>query len=197
MIAFLALPLLVAAMGAPDTADASPMSLDEVVSVVVARSPLIGVAEQERAQAEAEREAASGAFDPSVRLRGASDVTGAYENRRADLTLEQPLAPAGLNLFGGYRLGTGTFADYDGKLVTNDLGEFRAGAAWSLGRNRAIDRRRANLQKAEAGADAAGAALEVATLDTLRGAVGRYWDWVGAGRRTAIAEAAARGTTTV
>ncbi len=188
MIALLAFPLLVAAMGVPVSTDTSPMSLDEVVSVVVARSPLIDVAEQEKAQAEAERMAASGAFDPSVRLRGSSDIAGAYENRRADLTLEQPLAPAGLNLFGGYRLGTGTFADYDGKLVTNDRGELRAGAAWSLGRNRALDRRRANLQKAEAGADAAGAALELATLDILRGAVGRYWDWVGTGRRMVIAE---------
>jgi outer membrane protein TolC len=168
---------------------ASRVTLDDLVEAVVARAPLLEAAARERSQAEAERLAAEGAFDPSLRLRGASDLTGAYENRRADVILEQPLAPLGANLFGGYRLGAGEFAAYDGKLVTNDLGEVRAGAAWSLGRNRAIDRRRSNLQKAQAGAEAARAGFEQATLDTLRAAVGRYWDWVGAGRRVAIAEA--------
>ncbi len=187
MIALLALPFLAAA--AEVSGDASPISLDEVVAAVVARSPLVESAGRERAQAEAEQLAAEGSFDPSLRLRTSGDLTGAYENRRADVAVEQPLAPLGANLYGGWRLGSGSFAPYDGKLVTNDLGELRAGAAWSLGRNRALDRRRANLQKAQAGAEAARAGYDQTTLDTLRGAVNRYWDWVGAGRRVVIAEA--------
>jgi len=170
-------------------ASAAPLTLDELVQGVEARYPLVEAARQEQRAAEGEWNVAQGAFEPSLRLRAAGEPVSGYGNLRLDTQFDQPLGPLGANLFGGYRLGLGDFAVYDGKLKTNEAGELRAGASVSLLRNRDTDRRRTTLRRAEAGRDVAAAAYGQQLLDATRAAANRYWDWVAAGARLEVARA--------
>lgn len=165
----------------------TPLTLADVLRQVEGRYPPLAAAMQDLRLAEAERLAAEGGFDVAWRTRGASVPLGHYQQTRLDSLFELPTSLWGTTVFGGYRLGTGHFAPYDGKLETNANGELRAGATVPLWRNGPIDRRRANLSRAETGVEAAVATVTQQRLEVLRQAAVRYWDWVAAGRRHDIA----------
>jgi outer membrane protein TolC len=150
-------------------------------------SPAIEAARWGAEGAEAELLAAQGGFDPRVRARAVSTPVGGYPSTRLEGTVEQPTALWGANLFAGWRYGGGEFPSYGEQYVTNELGELRAGVSVPLWRNGPIDRRRAQLARARLGTEAAGHAVAQSRLETTRAATLRYWDWVAAGRRYAIA----------
>lgn len=167
--------------------EANALTLDEVIRSIVERHPLLAAAEQERAVAAADVLSAEGGFDPTLRARVTSVPLGPYPNDRVDTIAELPTGVWGTRFFGGYRVSRGDFAGYDGKLVTGDFGEARIGAQVPLWRDGPIDRRRAALQKAELGSDVARLSVEQQRLEAVRAGSHRYWDWVAAGRRAAVA----------
>lgn len=162
------------------------LRLEDILAQLGQSYPPLEAAFRDFALAEAEALAAAGGFDPAWRSRAAGVPVGGYPQFRLDTIIEQPLPWMGLTAFGGYRLGVGSFAVYDGKLETNSGGELRAGVAVPLLRNGPIDRRRATVLRAEGGLLAAGAALRQQQLEASRLAAHRYWDWVGAGRKLAV-----------
>lgn len=166
---------------------AGELGLDELVRTVEQRFPLILAAQQDRAVAEAEKLSASGGFDPSWRTSAAVIPIGGYPSQRLDTFVEQPLPWWGSSVFAGYRLGLGAYPVYDGKLATNQYGEVRAGARLNLWRDGPIDRRRASIRRAELGVDAATQGADQQRIEATRVASFRYWDWVAAGRRIAVA----------
>lgn len=167
--------------------DAELLTLNDVLRSVEQRFPLILAAQQDRIAAEGERLAAAGGFDPSWRTSGVATPIGGYPSGRFDTVVEQPLPIWGSSVFAGYRLGLGDFPVYDGKLATNQYGEVRAGARINLLRDGPIDRRRAGIQRAEIGVDVAARSVDQQRLDAMRLASFRYWDWVSAGRKVALA----------
>lgn len=175
----------------PAAQSAEPLALDMVLRAVDASFPLLEAARQERDSAEGSLRAAEGAFDPSLQLRGTAIVGGYYEYVRGDLTLRQPTQLWGATLFAGYRIGrgisSGGIPDYYGNYETNEAGEVRAGVQVPLLRNGPIDSRRAGIRRAELGRPIASLNVESASLLYRRGAAEKYWDWVAAGRRLAIA----------
>lgn len=166
-----------------------PLTLADVLRAVSERHPLLRAAAQDQAVAAADVLSAEGAFDPSLRARGAVIPYGPYPNERVDVIAEQPTTLWGSRVFGGWRYGRGSFAVYDGKYETGTLGEARLGAAVPLWRDGPIDRRRAGIQKAEIGTDAARASVEQVRLEAMRAASHRYWDWVATGQKAQIARA--------
>lgn len=181
-------PESVAAQG-----DEAPLTLDAVLRAVDAAFPLLEAARRDQDAANAELLSAEGAFDPSLRLRGGGVAGGYYEYLRGEAVVEQPTQLWGATLFAGYRIGRGLSAggipNYYGNLETNDYGEVRAGVQVPLWRNGPIDRRRANIRRAELGRPIAALNVEQAALEYRRAATLRYWDWVAAGRRLAVARA--------
>lgn len=163
------------------------LSLDDVLQSVERSYPLIDAASRDVQVAEAELQSARGVFDPVVRVRADGAPLGYYQAGRVDLTLEQPTPFWGTTFYGGYRVSFGKYADYDGKLETNQYGELRAGVAVPLWRNGPIDRRRANITRADLGREAAKAGLEAQRIESLRLGSLRYWDWVAAGLRMRVA----------
>lgn len=174
------------AAAAPPAAEARPLGLRQVLESVERRFPLLLAAREEEALAKADVRSAWGAFDVSWRTRAGGTPLGGYQSLRLDSVFEQPTTLWGVTVFGGYRLGVGNFAEYDGKLATNDLGELRAGIGVPLWRNGPIDRRRANIDRAEEGQKVAKAFVAQQKLEFARSAAGRYWDWVAAGKRREV-----------
>lgn len=165
-----------------------PLTLNDVLARTRQHHPLILAALRDQEVAEGEQLTARGSFDPLLRLRGDGTLVGYYQGGRLDLTLEQPTPLWGLSVFGGYRVSLGKFADYDGKLETNEYGELRAGMQIPLWRNGPIDRRRANITRANLGTTAAKASVRLQRVELIRAATVRYWDWVAAGLRLRVAQ---------
>lgn len=180
-------PLAAPPTTAPAATTASELGLAELIRSVEERFPAILAAEQDQRAAEADRTSAEGGFDPSWRTTGAVIPLGAYPSQRVDTSIEQALPFWGSSVFAGYRIGRGDYAGYDGKLETNDFGEVRVGARINLWRDGPFDRRRAGIERALRGLDVAARGLDQQRLDAVRVASFRYWDWVAAGQRLALA----------
>jgi cobalt-zinc-cadmium efflux system outer membrane protein len=166
-----------------------PLGLDEVLAAAERGYPLMRAAELERRIAEGDVTSAEGGFDLSWKARGTLTPLGYYDSVRVETTLEKPTPYWGTTAFAGYKLGTGEFPVYDGRLETLDYGELRAGVQVPLWRNGPVDRRRANLERAEIGVKIADLSIMQQKIELRRAAAQRYWAWVAAGRRVAIAEA--------
>ena len=165
---------------------AQVLSEQDVVDSVRRNHPLLVAAIAGRDIADAAHLEAQGAFDTTIRSRIDSESFGYYENSRTDIWIEQPLAFQGMSLYGGYRLGEGTYAPYDGKLATRSLGEWRSGFKLPLLRNREIDSRRAGLEVARLGRTLGGLSVSQQRVFVIQAAMSRYWSWVVAGRRLAV-----------
>ncbi len=172
----------------PVPAPAQPaLTLETVLEAVDRALPLLDAARREEEAASGEALAAQGAFD--LQLSAGADVLGGagYDNETGFAGITQPLRTGGMNLFSGYRIGRGSFAPYDGKAQTLSDGEWRAGLAIPLLRNRRIDGRRGALEQTALGRQLAEQRVDVARLRFRGEAALRYWDWVAAGQQQAVA----------
>ena len=181
----LAVPVAARAQIAPAI---PPLSPGELVGSVNRALPLLERARQEVLLAEGALVEARGGFDLKVKA-GAESERGFYDNDSFKTVLEQPLSLFGINTYGGYRTGRGTYAPYEGKSATLSDGEISAGFGLPLLRNRAIDNRRAERELAELGVGVAERDLDKARLTFYKEALGEYWDWVAAGQQRRIAQA--------
>lgn len=168
----------------------APVSWQDVLESVERHYPPLLAALQDRTIAEGELVTAQGAFDLTLRSLLDNNALGYYEYRRADFWIEQPLSWQGLQLFSGWRVSDGLYPSYYGHLETRSLGEVRSGLRLPLGRDRAIDARRANLRKSLLGRRIADLGVEQQRLFIILSAARRYWDWVAAGLRYRVAEGA-------
>jgi outer membrane protein TolC len=181
--------LLLCLLGTSTPLAAQTLRLEDVLGSVHRNYPPLLAALQDRPLAEADVLAAEGRFDLSLRGRLDSDSLGYYSNQRWEFGFEQPLAWNGMSVGAGYRISDGSFAPYDGKLDTRSLGEWRSGVRLPLLRDRSIDSRRAELAKARIGVRLANLSIEQQRLAITLAATQRYWNWVAAGRRLALAQA--------
>lgn len=161
--------------------------LSNVLDSVNKHYPPLRAALLERPIADADFLSSQGRFDLSLKARAESQRLGFYENERFEITVEQPLQTWGSTLYSGYSISDGRYPDYDGKVDTNGAGQYRMGVRVPLGRDRAIDSRRSELQKSRIGLRLADLSIEQQRLTVLQSATRRYWDWVAAGRRLAVA----------
>lgn len=173
----------------PVPAASQTLRVEDVLTSVARNFPPLLAALQERNIAEADVLAAEGRFDFTLRGGVDSNSLGYYSNQRWDLGFDQPFAWNGMSISGGYRAGEGIFAPYDGKLQTRSLGEWRSGVRLPLFRDRSIDGRRAEVAKAQIGVQLANLSVEQQRLAIRLAATQRYWNWVAAGRRLALARA--------
>jgi outer membrane protein TolC len=171
-----------------DSLPPSPREVDlaTVLASLDERHPLLQAAAEERRIAEGDVQSADGAFDVTWRTRGSAVALGYYQAGRIDTAVEVPTEWWGLTMFAGYRWGSDTFAEYEGKLPTNEYGEVRAGAMLPLWRNGPTDRRRANLWRAEIGTGLAELSVAERQIELARVTTIRFWEWVGAGQRLRV-----------
>lgn len=163
-------------VAAPLPADG--LHLEDVLTSVERHFPLILAAEQEIDLAEARALRARGAFDTRLNAGGRSDALGYYQNDRLDVELEQPTRLWGSTFSGGYRIGKGDFASYDGEEKTNDDGELRLGVKVPLLQGRAIDKRRIAEWRARLERERAEPLILQKRLEVTKKAADAYWRWV-------------------
>lgn len=164
------------------------LSLREVSMSIQNHYPLVISALRDLDRANADLASAQGGFDPQLKSYYSATPAGEYQNRNADVVIEQPTRLWGAKVLGGYRIGAGRFGPYDEKLATLDRGEVRGGIELPLLRGGPIDERRARLKVAELGMEGAQFALKSQELDAHRVGSHRYWEWVAAGRKLVINE---------
>jgi cobalt-zinc-cadmium efflux system outer membrane protein len=156
------------------------LHLDDVVGATLTYHPALNAEKQERVSADAELLSSEGAFDPSIKGEALSYVTGGYSGNYGSTYVEQPLKFYGSKVVAGYRVGDGTFPIYDNWYETNSAGEAGFGVEVPLLRDGTIDRRRANINKAESGQDLADSLIEQRKIELARAAALTYWDWTAA-----------------
>ena len=178
--------LLLLAAALPAAAQ-NPLTLDEVIRSVEQHYPPLLAVLQDRVLATADVLVATGRFDLSLQSGYEGDYLGKYRNDVYRAGIEQATQFQGMTYFAGYQLGRGSFAGYDGKMQTDTGGEYRAGFRLPLLRDREIDTRRADLQKALIGRRIADLGVDQQRLVILQLATRRYYEWLAAGVRYRVA----------
>jgi outer membrane protein TolC len=167
---------------------ADVLTLEEVLASVDKHYPPLVAAMQEKNIAEADVLAALGRFDLVARARNDQNRLGIYDYQSTDVGVEQALSFQGMSYAAGWNRGSGSFPSYYGANQTRSLGEYRAGVKVPLFRDREIDGRRADLQRARVGVRLAELSIDQQRLAIVQLATRRYWDWVSAGLRYKVAQ---------
>lgn len=171
------------------TEAAEPLRLRDVLLAVDQTHPQGEAAQRRIERAEGGRLAAEGGFDPVLSIRARWKPVGYYENGQLDTVINQPIPLWGLSVYGGHRLGWGSYPLYRRELQTLSAGELRAGVKAPLWRNAWIDARRAGIEQARTRARLAHRERDVTDLQLARDAAEAYWTWVAAGQRLSVVRA--------
>ncbi len=175
---------------APDGYLAPPadaLELDAVIGSVYASYPYLRAAVFEREVARGYQLAAAGNFDTKLKASSENGPTGYYQTYRQMLGLAQPTYGGG-EVFAGYRIGRGDYQPWYQERQTNGGGEFKAGVAVPIGRNRTIDARRAELWRSTFEIQRVEPDIQAQLISFVQDASYAYWDWVAAGRNYRIAQ---------
>ncbi|MCX6854037.1 MAG: TolC family protein, partial [Verrucomicrobia bacterium] len=181
------LVLLFLALLVCNTGRAETITLEAVLKSVTGQYPPYLIALIERDIAAGRLRQASGAFDLNFRASGSFNPTGYYDGSSGDFVFDQPLPFWGGNVFAGYKISSGSLADYDKSRTLLD-GELRAGIRLNLLRDSTIDARRANLWKARLDQDIADPFIQRQHLDIVRTAMRSYYNWIAMGLRLGVTE---------
>jgi len=164
------------------------LTLDRVLRSSATQFPAILAAIAERRAAEGDLISARGAFDTVFDFKGSDRVSGTWTGGFLNGEVRQNLRPFGAKVYGGYRISDGTFPIYENIENTNQGGEARIGALFSLLRDRAIDPRRFGLLDTELALNQADLEILLTRIGVQHKALRAYWQWVAAGHQLKIYE---------
>lgn len=185
MIHLLLLGLLT--LGPASAVATEPVTLREVEASVVTHPERIA-AEAAVDAAAGSSLAAAGAFDPHLRGGAFARPMGYYDQATADVGVSWQSPLWGLSLDGGWRIGRGDFASYEGKAETLRGGEWYAGVSVPLLKGGFFDEARSDRLQAIQGERIAEAELSVALLELRAEAAAALWSWAAAGQALRVAE---------
>jgi outer membrane protein TolC len=185
----IALPLLLVATGAcAQVDDVQVLSRKALVQLVTDNHPAVRQALLRNEMGEAAVRAARGAFDPKA-VAGYTEKTFEGKDYYAlmDAGLKVPTW-FGAELFGGFQSNSGLYVnDAD---ITPDAGLIKAGVSVPVGQGLFIDKRRADLRKAQAYQDMADAERLRLLNDIYYAVLSDHLDWIAAFQRVDIARSA-------
>lgn len=183
--------LLLAALlvGAPGTVAAQERLALDAVLASVQRHPKLVAAEAAAARAGGEALSAQGAFDPNLKGSFGGRPLGYYDQWTAKAYVDWQSPLWGASVEGGWRLGQGDFASYEGKAETLGGGELFVGLRVPLLYGGPLDPARAERLEALQGVELAEAEQAALLLDLRAAAEAAYWDWgMAAGARDVAAD---------
>ncbi|WP_066723138.1 TolC family protein [Sphingomonas pituitosa] len=174
---------LVALAFAVPAAAQGPLTLDQVLRSSAQNAPQIIEALAKQRQAEGKALSAEGAFDVVFDVDAQARAFGYYDGSVVEAKASRALDNNGGGLYAGYRVSRGKFPVYEDKAYTNQLGEFKVGAVFSLLRDRVTDERRTKLRLADQDVDVARLEREMVAIGVQRRAMSTYQAWAVAGLR--------------
>ncbi|HQS68234.1 MULTISPECIES: TolC family protein [unclassified Novosphingobium] len=166
--------------------EARELTLRDVLDSSARHAPQILEAMARQRSADARALTVEGQFDLVFNAEANARPLGFYDGSVAEVSAYRPLQNNGGQLYGGYRITSGKFADYEGKTVTNQLGEIKVGGVFSLLRDRVIDERRGRRELAGADIELAALDRDLVAIGVQRRAIEAYQLWVAAGLRVRI-----------
>lgn len=187
-VIIIALPSFSLAKESKEEDAAKILTLEQVVKSSVKNYPTIFSHYDKIRAAESNLLAAKGFFDIRLKQNYSDRTRGYYDGKIYDAEIEKNLGVLGSRVYGGYRKSYGKFADYEGGSITNSGGEFRAGAKFSLLKDRNIDQNRLSIILGNLGIEEAKIELENIKMEIVRDASKAYWSWVTAGKILQIYE---------
>lgn len=174
---------LCALLFAAPAAAQGPLTLDQVLRSSAQNAPQIIEALAKQRQAEGKALSAEGAFDVVFDVDAQTRPFGYYDGSVIEAKASRALDTNGGGLYAGYRVSRGKFPVYEDKAYTNQLGEFKVGAIFSLLRDRVTDERRTKLRLADQDVDLARLDREMVAIGVQRRAMSAYQAWAIAGLR--------------
>ncbi len=165
-----------------------PLLPGEVLRSSALTFPSILEAFEREAAARADQLAADGAFDLMLKGEYYDRLSGFYSGGFGKVEARQPLQPYGAEVFGSYRVSDGNFPTYENYNYTNNLGEVKVGALFSLLRNREIDSRRFAIEDTRLAAAQVQLDVMLVRLNVQHEALRAYWRWVAAGEEIRVFE---------
>jgi outer membrane protein TolC len=165
-----------------------PLTPEQVLHSSALTFPAILEAFEREAAARADQLSADGAFDLMLKGEYYDRLTGFYSGGFGKVEARQPLQPYGAEVFGSYRVSNGTFPTYENYNYTNNLGEVKVGALFSLLRGRDIDSRRFAMEDTRLAASQARLDVMLVQLNVQHEALRAYWRWVAAGEEIRVFE---------
>lgn len=196
-LALLCVPLAAPALAQDIVPNAEPIDLaltsgpllpEEVLRSSALTFPSILEAFEREAASRADQLSADGAFDLMLKGEYYDRLTGFYSAGFGKVEASQPLRPYGAEVFGSYRVSDGRFPTYENYNYTNNLGEIKVGALFSLLRNRDIDSRRFAIEDTRIAASQAQFDVMLVQLNAQHEALRAYWRWVAAGEEIRVFE---------
>ncbi len=161
---------------------------DAVLRSSALRFPSILESFEREAAARSDQLSADGAFDLILEAEYYDRFTGTFSGGYAEVKATQAIEPFGARVFGSYRLSDGRFPIYENIYNTNQAGEFKVGALFSLLRDRRIDSSRFALEDTRLAASQARLDILLVQLKVQHAALQAYWRWVASGREIEIYE---------
>ena len=150
--------------------------------------PSILEAFEREAASRSDQLAADGAFDLMLQGEYYDRLTGFYSGGFGKVEARQPLRPYGAEVYGSYRVSNGDFPIYENYDYTNQLGEAKVGALFSLLRGRDIDGRRFAIEDTRLAASQAQLDVLLVQLNVQHESLRAYWRWVAAGQEIYVFE---------
>ena len=193
LLALLPAPALaqdIAPVGDPleEALTTGPLLPEEVLRSSALTFPSILEAFEREAAARSDQLSADGAFDLMLKGEYYDRLSGFYSGGFGKVEARQPLRPYGAEVFGSYRVSDGDFPIYENYNFTNQLGELKVGALFSLLRNRDIDARRFAIEDTRLAASQARLDVMLVQLNVQHEALRAYWRWVAAGEEIRVFE---------
>ncbi len=168
-------------LGGVELAEASTekkLSHHEVVTSVNKNYPQILSYYEKVNAAEGTALGSLGFFDIKLKQNYNDKSRGFYDGKTTDTLLEKELGFMSSKIYGGYRKSFGSFPDYEGASRTNDGGEYRAGARFSLLKDSSIDKNRLGIILSNLGVNESKIQLERIKKEIERDATKAYWKWI-------------------
>ena len=166
-----------------DVPAGGPLTLEEVLQASALQAPQIVESMARVRQAEGRALNAEGAFDTVFDVEAQSRVLGFYSGSYLEGKASRPLTQNGGQIYGGYRVSSGSFPIYEDKAYTERLGELKIGGLFALMRDRTIDERRGRVAIASRDIDVARLEREMVAVGVQARAAAAYQNWVAAGLR--------------
>lgn len=161
-----------------DRQTANGTSLQDLLAALEQYAPQIIQAQARSEAVQATQLIAAGSFDPILSAKYSGRMTGFYGGQVADVAVQQRLSGLNAEVYSGYSISSGRLPIYEDQYLTNDGGEFRAGAQVALLRGRATDPLRTQAHNARLNAAAAAQTATAQTINITAAAMTAYVDWL-------------------